>query len=252
MSTVNVRQLSRETKSVIEEVLRSGRPAIVTVNGRPQVAVTPLIGAVEAAEEHLLRSAPAHIQSAIRRGEADLISGNVSLEESAFTNLGVEVPEISPEELELPELPDAARVHDAIRSAAGRPDAVAEVRRVLSEVDVFTLGTPAGETQVPGISTESDLLHFTIDDSEGQERVMLPVFTTTQALRSALFRNSDWQSLYILQVSGKGLLENVETDVTIVIDPWSDLEFHVLPEPGRRTYATEPVLAAAQLVAAGG
>jgi len=57
---------------------------------------------VEAAEDHVLRSAPAHIQAAIRQGEADLVGGNVSVEGSAFAD-EEDSPGISPEELDLPE-----------------------------------------------------------------------------------------------------------------------------------------------------
>jgi PHD/YefM family antitoxin component YafN of YafNO toxin-antitoxin module len=253
MSTVNMRDLSRNTKSVIEEVIRSGRPAIVTLNGRPQVAVTPLVGAFEAAEEHVLRNAPAHIQKAVREAEADLISGRASLvDDSVFTNLGEE-ERPSLEEL-LASLADqlntaSTPVEDAIRTAAAMPDPVSAVREALMHVNVFAVGSPAGDV-APEASggTESDIVTYAIEDDDGQGGVMLPVFTRVDVLRSALIRNTDWQSLAILQLNGKELIQNVDPDVTIVVNPWSDREFRV-PPTGRRTFiAEQPIVAASELV----
>jgi prevent-host-death family protein len=250
MSTVNMRDLSRNTKSVIEEVVRSGRPAIVTLNGRPQVAVTPLVGAVEAAEEHVLGNAPAHIQRAVREAEADLIGGRASLvEDSVFANLGEE-ERPSGEELvaSLADQLDTASVEDAIRTAAAAPDPVSAVREALMGVNVFAIGSPARDVLAPGRGTESDIVTYAIEGDDGQRGVMLPVFTRADVLRSALIREPDWQTLAIFQLNGKELVQNVDPDVTIVIDPWSDLEFHV-PPTGRRTLiAEQPIVAASELV----
>ena len=82
--------------------------------------------------------------------------------------------------------------------------------------------------------SESDLLHFTIHDAQGAERVMLPVFTQPEIMRAALARNPDWQTLSVLQVQGQALLENVHPDVIVVINPWSRLEFQLPRDrPGR-------------------
>jgi prevent-host-death family protein len=252
VTVVNMRQLSRTTKSVIEEVVRSGRPAIVTVNGRPQVAVTPLVGAVEVAEEHVLRDAPKHIRAAIREGEADLIGGRTSvMDDAVFTSLG---EERGSDEVvaTLEERLEAAGLRDAIRAGHDGTDRLRDVRHALTQVDVFALGRPAGDTSVPGQGTDSDLLHFTVDDEHGREVVMLPIFTAVETLRSALIRNEDWQSLYVLLISGRALLQNVDADVTIVIDPWSDAEFQI-PPTGERTLVTDqpPIVAARDLIGAG-
>ena len=110
-----------------------------------------------------------------------------------------------------------------------KTDAVATVKDQFGKSDVYALGHPAGDTSVAGHGTESDLLHFTIDDpeAEGKEKVLLPVFTRPDIMREALIRNPDWQQLSVLQVNGKALLENVDDEVIIVINPWSRLEFQI-------------------------
>ena len=114
-----------------------------------------------------------------------------------------------------------------------KDDAVQSVRDQFGKTDIYALGQPAGDTSIPGQGTESDLLHFTIDDETGLEKVLLPVFTRPDIMREALLRNPDWQTLSVLQINGQALLDNVDSDVTIVINPWSRLEFQIPPAPGR-------------------
>ena len=95
---------------------------------------------------------------------------------------------------------------------------------------MYCPGQPAGQLATPQQGNEADLLHFTLDGGAGGgERVMLPVFTRPEVMREALARNPDWQTLAVLQ--GQGLLEHVDRDVTIVIDPQSRLEFHLTSAP---------------------
>jgi hypothetical protein len=110
-----------------------------------------------------------------------------------------------------------------------KDDAIPSVRDQFAKTEIYALGQPAGDTSVPGQGTESDLLHFTIDDEDGTEKVLLPVFTRPDIMREALLRNPDWQTLSVLQINGQALLENVDADVTIVINPWSRLEFQIPP-----------------------
>ncbi|MGP8161577.1 MAG: SseB family protein [Candidatus Dormibacteria bacterium] len=119
----------------------------------------------------------------------------------------------------------------AITLKGDSPDAVDAVRTELGKADVFCLGQPAGHMATSQQGSESDLLHFTIHDAEGAERVMLPVFTQPEIMRAALARNPDWQTLSVLQVQGQGLLDHVHPDVIIVINPWSRLEFQLPPAP---------------------
>jgi len=104
------------------------------------------------------------------------------------------------------------------------------IAALLRGTDVLALGESAGEMSAQGQSTESDLLHFEVEH-EGTRRVMLPIFTRAEALRDAVLRNPDWQSLSILQVNGGSLLENRDPDVTLVLNPWSSLEFQIPPIP---------------------
>jgi prevent-host-death family protein len=55
MATVSIRDLANRTKSVVEEVAHSGRPAVVTQRGRPLVAVVPIDE--EALEDWILANA---------------------------------------------------------------------------------------------------------------------------------------------------------------------------------------------------
>jgi hypothetical protein len=117
----------------------------------------------------------------------------------------------------------------AIALRGDRPDAAGAIREALSGAEILCLGRPAGQMSTPQQGSESDLLHFTVDDAEGSERVMLPVFTSTEIMREALARNPDWQTLSVLQVQGGALLDHVDADVIIVINPWSRLEYQLPP-----------------------
>jgi hypothetical protein len=94
-----------------------------------------------------------------------------------------------------------------------------KVRTAFERSHLLTLGAP-----VEPPSEGSDLLHFTIDD-KGTEKVLLPTFTSVVALRQALLLNQDWQTLSVLEIDGGELLPNVDADVTVVVDPWTPLEY---------------------------
>jgi hypothetical protein len=110
-----------------------------------------------------------------------------------------------------------------------RQKAIDEVRGSLAAMDIYALGYPAGDTSQPGRGTESNLIHYTFDDSAGRERVALPVFSQPWFMRDALLLNPDWQRMPVLRINGAELLANVDTDVKLVINPWTTLEFQ-LPE----------------------
>ncbi len=114
---------------------------------------------------------------------------------------------------------------------AGAVQAGADERGVatlLRDVDVLALGHPAGDTSIPGQGTESDLLHFEVEEDHAN-RVLLPIFTSVDALREARLRNRDWQGLSVLEINGGALLDNRDPDVTVVLNPWSSLEFQLPP-----------------------
>lgn len=72
MPAVTLRELARKTTSVIRGVQSSGRPALVTRNGRPLVA---LIAIDEATlEDRLLERAP-DVSRAVANADADLTAG---------------------------------------------------------------------------------------------------------------------------------------------------------------------------------
>jgi len=121
----------------------------------------------------------------------------------------------------------------AIALKGDSPDAIDAIRTELGKTEVFCLGQPAGHMATAAQGSESDLLHFTLQDPQGAERIMLPVFTQTEIMREALNRNPDWQTLSVLQVQGQALLDHVHPDVIIVINPWSRLEYQLPPMIGQ-------------------
>ena len=121
-------------------------------------------------------------------------------------------------------------IESALRAEA-QSDWEHRVREGVGSANVYALGQPAGDTSVPGHGTASDLLHFTIDDA-GAEIVVLPVFTNPTAMREALIRNPEWQTHSVLQINGGALLDNIDDDVTVVINPWTDLEYQLPPRQG--------------------
>ena len=78
MGTVSIRALSRNTSSVVGEVARTGRPALVTKRGELIVAVVPLRS--EEIEDYVLGRSPEIIAS-LAEAERDYAAGKaVSLD----------------------------------------------------------------------------------------------------------------------------------------------------------------------------
>jgi prevent-host-death family protein len=61
MSTIGIRELANHASAVVDEVSRTGRPALVTRNGRP-VAVLAAIDE-EDLLDHVLANAPEYVRS---------------------------------------------------------------------------------------------------------------------------------------------------------------------------------------------
>ena len=74
MATVSVRELARNTTSVIQGIQSSGRPALVTRNGRPVVALIPIDEV--ALEDWLLTQSP-DISRAAAGADPDLDAGRL-------------------------------------------------------------------------------------------------------------------------------------------------------------------------------
>ena len=84
MTTISIRELGRNPGQVIDEVVRTGRPAIITRHGRPVtalVAVDP-----DELEDFVLAHAPAFARSR-RAADADLRAGRVRPAEEVLADL---------------------------------------------------------------------------------------------------------------------------------------------------------------------
>src|SRR5579859_3705249 len=72
VSTFSIRDLARKASGVVEEVTRTGRPALVTKHGAPVAAVVPLdAGDVE---DLVLARAPEYLAD-LAAGEEDIAAG---------------------------------------------------------------------------------------------------------------------------------------------------------------------------------
>lgn len=61
MPTIGIRELSNNTSSVVEEVSRSGRPTLVTKNGKPIAALIAVDE--EALLDYVLETSPEYVRS---------------------------------------------------------------------------------------------------------------------------------------------------------------------------------------------
>lgn len=84
MPTISIRDLGRRPSQVVDEVVRSGRPAIVTRHGRP---VTALIAIdPDKLEDFVLAHAPEFVR-ATRAADADLRAGRVRAAADVFAEI---------------------------------------------------------------------------------------------------------------------------------------------------------------------
>ena len=84
MSTISIRDLGRRPSQVIDEVIRTGRPAIITRHGRPvtaMVAVDP-----DELEDFVLAHAPEFVRST-RAADADLRAGRARPADEVFAEI---------------------------------------------------------------------------------------------------------------------------------------------------------------------
>ena len=72
MATVSMRDLARRASEVVEEVTRSGRPALVTRHGRPVAALLRV--REEDFEDFILANAPEFVES-MREADEDAAQG---------------------------------------------------------------------------------------------------------------------------------------------------------------------------------
>jgi prevent-host-death family protein len=71
MATIGIRELANHASAVVDEVNRTGRPALVTKNGRP-VAVLAAIDEEELLD-HALANAPEYVRS-MRTAEREIFN----------------------------------------------------------------------------------------------------------------------------------------------------------------------------------
>lgn len=84
MPTISIRDLGRNPSQVIDEVVRTGRPAIVTRHGRPITAIVAIDP--DELEDFVLAHAPAFARS-MRAADADLRAGRARPATEVFAEL---------------------------------------------------------------------------------------------------------------------------------------------------------------------
>lgn len=84
MPTVSIRDLGRRPSQVIDEVVRTGRPAIVTRHGRPVTALVALDP--DELEDYVLAHAPEFVR-ATRAADADFRAGRARPAAEVFAEL---------------------------------------------------------------------------------------------------------------------------------------------------------------------
>lgn len=72
MATVGIRELANNTSAVVDEVARTGRPALVTRHGKPVAALVPVDE--EELLDWVLANAPEYVRS-MEQADADLAAG---------------------------------------------------------------------------------------------------------------------------------------------------------------------------------
>lgn len=84
MPTISIRDLGRRPSQVIDEVVRTGRPAIVTRHGKPVTAMVALDP--DELDDFVLAHAPEYVRST-RAADADLRAGRARPAADVFAEL---------------------------------------------------------------------------------------------------------------------------------------------------------------------
>lgn len=87
MASVSIRELSRNASGVVEEVTRTGRPAVVTKRGAPVAAVIPLDA--DELEDFILSRAPEFLED-LRVAEEDIAAGRTRPLDEVLAELDAE------------------------------------------------------------------------------------------------------------------------------------------------------------------
>lgn len=86
MGTVSIRDLSRKTSSVVDGVVTTGRPALVTKHGKPVAALIPF---AEADLEDLVLSKVEEYSDDLAAANAELAAGKTRPAADVFADLGL-------------------------------------------------------------------------------------------------------------------------------------------------------------------
>ncbi len=89
MTTVGIRDLGRNPSEVVDEVSRTGRPAIVTKNGRPVAVMLPI--SEEDLEDYILANAPSFVR-ARKEAERDFAEHRTRSLMDALADMGEDLP----------------------------------------------------------------------------------------------------------------------------------------------------------------
>jgi prevent-host-death family protein len=88
MPTIGIRELSNNTSSVVEEVSRSGRPMLVTKNGKPVAALVAVDE--DALLDYVLATSPEYVRS-INLAQSEIAQGDRGRDlEEVLAELNVE------------------------------------------------------------------------------------------------------------------------------------------------------------------
>jgi transcriptional regulator with XRE-family HTH domain len=152
--------------------------------------------------------------------------------------------------------PQNQPLEEAIARATWQPGEVvdvaevAEVARQLSETVVFVLARRTKKAASARAYSNTELIRD-LFDFHGKGVYGLPVFTRLQLIVPALVQNPSWRSYSVVQIRGREVLENVPSDVAIIINPETEPSFHIPRRNDRNlAYTAEPVAPAAELVPA--
>jgi prevent-host-death family protein len=84
MATVSIRDLTRNASGVVDDVTRTGRPALVTKRGHLVAAVVPIDA--ESVEDYVLANSPDIIAS-LAEADAEIAAGLTVSHEDVFAHL---------------------------------------------------------------------------------------------------------------------------------------------------------------------
>ena len=205
-----------QTRELLEQVIRSNHPQQAPRAMRHLARVLEQRGELEAARSLLERARQSGDARQSAKAEADLQHLRDRLGHAEETAYGW-----------LPPTP----LERAI-SERDLPDRASAVSRQFAAAELVALGTPAGQSAAPGRAARSDLLCLSGEEG-GRPDVVIPVFTRTALLVPALLREPPWRDLPVLTLRGEDLLADLGEDETILIDPWTPLQFRITPAEAR-------------------